>query len=159
MTKVPPLSETETQHEGYGLVLSRAARFITRIYNRHLADVSLTASQYGILTSISSAEPVALRELADILVIERSALLRMVQPLLAAGFLLASADPGNRKRLQYRLADEGRRNLEHASKCVQAAEAEIEQLLGRTQIREIHDKALLIANVPGEETKPIVQVV
>lgn len=144
------------QHQGYGLVFSRAARYISRIYNKHLTDVSLTVSQYGILASIADSGPVVLRNLAERLVIERSALLRTMHPLVSAGFIKSSADPLNKRRRLYDLADEGYRRLKASLACIDAAEAEIEQIFERSAITSIRNDLLVVANAARSEISSIV---
>jgi DNA-binding MarR family transcriptional regulator len=145
-------ADFDSQYQGYGLVFSRASRYISRIYNKHLADAALTVGQYGILASVCHSGPVILRDLAERLVIERSALQRTIQPLISAGFLKAMADPVNKRRLVYELADEGRRCLETAAACICAAEAEIEQIFERSAIASIRDDLLIVANASRRET-------
>ena len=145
------LDQLDMQNQGYGFVLNRAARYITRIYNRRLADVSLTLSQYGTLAAIAETGPVALQDLAEQLVIERSALLRMVQKLLSARFLLSMPDPSSKRRLLYQITNDGYRCLAAAAACVCEAEAEIEQRFERVNIMSVRDGLLPIADACGSE--------
>jgi DNA-binding MarR family transcriptional regulator len=144
------------QYEGYGFVITRAARYISRIYNRHLAKDSLTVGQYGILLSIANSGPILLQDLADRLVIERSALLRTIKPLLDAGLIQSTADPAYKKRLLYQLADEGRRLIETASASVRSAETEIEGIFPRSTIQTMRDDLLAVANACRQEADSIV---
>jgi DNA-binding MarR family transcriptional regulator len=139
------------QHQGYGFIFSRAARYISRIYNRHLDGASLTISQYGILSSIADAGPIALRELAEHVVIERSALLRMVQTLITCRFLASMPDPEHKRRLLYQLTDEGRLRLQTAAARVCEAEAEIEQRFERSTVESIRDGLRAIADASRSE--------
>ncbi|MEM5461655.1 MarR family winged helix-turn-helix transcriptional regulator [Paraburkholderia phytofirmans] len=143
-------------HEGYGFVFTRAARFISRIYNRHLAKDSLTVGQYGILVSIANSGPILLQDLADQLVIERSALLRTVKPLLHAGLIQSTADPAYKKRLLYQLADEGRRLIETASASIRSAETEIEGIFPPSTIQTMRNDLLAITNACRQEVDSIV---
>ncbi|MGF6758068.1 MarR family winged helix-turn-helix transcriptional regulator [Paraburkholderia sp. GAS42] len=143
-------------YEGYGFVFARATRYISRIYNRHLADVSLTVSQYGILVSIAQSGPIVVQELAERLVIERTALLRTVKPLIAAGFVQAIADPSRKKRLLYQLADKGHQHVEAASACIRSAESEIEGIFARHCILTIRNSLLPVANASRPESDSII---
>ncbi|WP_160167952.1 MarR family winged helix-turn-helix transcriptional regulator [Caballeronia insecticola] len=130
--------------ERYGLALMRTARYMTRVYNRHLAGISLTISQHGILEAVGGRGPIAHQDLADTLVIERSALQRSLQPLIRAGFIESTKDPEQKKRLLYRLTEDGAGRLQSATACVSAAEAELDQLLVRSDF-SIHACATLPA--------------
>ncbi|MGY6126969.1 MarR family winged helix-turn-helix transcriptional regulator (plasmid) [Paraburkholderia strydomiana] len=143
------------KYEGYGFVFTRAARFISRIYNRHLVDVKLTVSQYGILAALGHCDSVALQDLADRLVIERSALLRMVRPLIKAGLVRSTIDVMHKRRLLYRLTEEGHLRLESASAFVHSAESEIERIFARSEILVIRDSLLPVANAARDEVNAI----
>jgi DNA-binding MarR family transcriptional regulator len=95
---VRPMNQKFTT-DGYCLVFNRAARAISRLYNRHLVCASLTVGQYCILDTVLKTGPITLRDLGDALVIERSALLRALKPLSTAALLQSSADPSNRRRI------------------------------------------------------------
>lgn len=130
----------------YCFVFGRATRRISRIYNRHLTKVSLTVGQYGALTAIAHSGPTILRDLAEELVIERSAMLRAVRPLISAGLLSSAPDPPHRKRLLYQLTDEGRDCLRSAAKSVHDAEREIEARFQHAHIERIRDALLPVAD-------------
>jgi DNA-binding MarR family transcriptional regulator len=108
-----------------GKVLMRAARYAARVYNRHLAHASLSASQHGILEAVGAFGPVALQDLADELVIERSALQRTLQPLKKANLVQSMQDPVHKKRSLYQITTEGKERLELSLALIRAAEAEI----------------------------------
>jgi DNA-binding MarR family transcriptional regulator len=118
----------------YGPVFMRAARYIARVYNRHLANVSLTASQHVILEAIGQSGPVALQDLTDKLVIERSALQRTIQPLIRGRFIESVVDRFDKRRLLYQLTDDGHRLLESAVAYICSAEVELEELFDRSDI-------------------------
>jgi DNA-binding MarR family transcriptional regulator len=145
-----------TQYEGYGLVLNRASRYISRIYNRYLIDASLTISQYSILASINESGSAAIRTLAERLVIERSALQRAIQPLISAGLLQSIIDTGSKRRFMYALTDKGRGILQTAIACVHAAELEIEQIFERSSIASIRDDLLIVELALRHEPAPVI---
>jgi DNA-binding MarR family transcriptional regulator len=140
-----------TDRERYGPVFMRAARYIVRVYNRHLADMMLTASQHAILEAVGHSGPIALQDLADELVVERSALQRTLQPLKKTGLVLSRADANERRRTLYLLTDEGRRLLELSAVRVCSAEAEIDQLFNSSDVSTVRDGLLPVANVFREK--------
>jgi DNA-binding MarR family transcriptional regulator len=144
------------QYEGYGFVFARAARYISRIYNKHLSKVSLTVSQYNILVSVATFGPINLHDLAERLVVERTALLRTTKPLIKAGFVQSAVDPTYKKRLLYQISVEGLRCVELAATSVLSAETEIEAMFPRSTILSIRNHLLLIANATREEWDSIV---
>jgi DNA-binding MarR family transcriptional regulator len=63
------------------LALRRAARTLTRFYDRALRPHGLRATQFPILAAACKQQPVPLAELAEALGMDRTTLLRNVQPL------------------------------------------------------------------------------
>ncbi|MEI6001662.1 winged helix-turn-helix transcriptional regulator [Paraburkholderia bengalensis] len=120
--------------ERYGLAFMRAARYVARVYNRHLANVSLTASQHGILEAIGKHGPVSLQVLGEVMVIERSALQRTLQPLKRAKLVQSMVDPANKKRSLYELTAEGGARLESSISLIWSAEAELAEFFGRSDL-------------------------
>ncbi|RFU49167.1 MarR family winged helix-turn-helix transcriptional regulator [Paraburkholderia sp. DHOC27] len=141
--------------ERYGPVFMRAARYIVRVYNRHLADMLLTASQHAILEALGKSGPIALQDLADELVVERSALQRTLQPLKKTGLVRSLTDSNERRRPLYQLTDEGRSLLESSAARVCSAEAEIEQLFDRSDIPAVRDGLVPVANAFREKVESI----
>lgn len=143
--------------ERYAPTFMRAARYIVRVYNRHLADMLLTASQHAILEAVGRSGPIALQDLADELIVERSALQRTLHPLKKTGLVRSLPDANERRRPLYQLSDEGRRLLESSVARVCSAEAEIEQLFNRSDTSTMREGLLPIANAFREKLESINQ--
>lgn len=78
--------------------LRRATRSITRVYDNRLANVGLTTTQFSILRALEkSGAQVALTELADELVFERTSLYRALEPLEREGLIAITAGAGRAK--------------------------------------------------------------
>ena len=78
--------------------LRRATRSITRVYDNRLASVGLTTTQFSILRALEEhGERVALSELADELVFERTSLYRALEPLEREGLIAITAGAGRAK--------------------------------------------------------------
>ena len=131
--------------DGYYSVFNRAARAISRLYNRHLVCASLTVGQYCILDTVSKTGPITLRDLGDALVIERSALLRALKPLSTAALLQSTADPSNRRRILVGITLSGEDRLRLAVSGIRAAEQEIEALHGQIESASFWDTLLRFA--------------
>lgn len=78
--------------------LRRAARAITRLYDRQLRPTGLRATQFTLLAVLKNAGPQPLQVLADRLGVERTTLTRNLQPLLARH--LVSEDAGADRRVR-----------------------------------------------------------
>src|SRR6185437_12753531 len=75
--------------------LRQAARHVSQIYDRHMAQVGLRGTQYSILSKLDRVGPMSLGRLAEIMVMERTALSRAIGPLQRDG--LVSVGAGRRK--------------------------------------------------------------
>ena len=65
----------------------QAARHVTQFYDRHLAPIGLTASQWSILARLKRLGPMTINALAAELVMDRTTLGRNIQPLERQGFI------------------------------------------------------------------------
>jgi hypothetical protein len=69
------------------LAVRQAARYVTQLYDRHLAASGLRTSQYGTLAKLKRRGPMAINELAAELVIDRTTLGRNIRPLERDGLI------------------------------------------------------------------------
>ena len=63
------------------LALRQAARHLSQVYDRHLAETGLRGTQYSILSKLGRLGPTPIGKLADSMVMERTALGRALRPL------------------------------------------------------------------------------
>lgn len=143
--------------ERNGRVLMRAARYAARVYNRHLANAALSASQHSILEAVGTLGPVALQDLADELVIERSALQRTLQPLKKAKLVQSMKDPIHTKRSLYQITTEGKHRLEVSVALIHAAEAEIATFFALPDMMATRDRLLPFATSLPQHADPVSQ--
>ncbi len=61
--------------------LRQAARYVTQIYERHLGQVGLTAAQFTIIAKLARKPDLTMMDLADLMVMERTTLVRALKPL------------------------------------------------------------------------------
>src|SRR5258706_15818407 len=73
----------------------QAARHITRLYEKHLAEAHVTSAQFSILVVLDEKRRASMSEMADALVMDRTTLLRAVKPLQRDGFLVAKRGDGD----------------------------------------------------------------
>jgi DNA-binding MarR family transcriptional regulator len=78
--------------------LRRAARGLTRFYDRHLRPGGLRATQFTLLALLTNVGPQSLQALAQLLGLERTTLTRNLQPLLARQLVIAQAGDDRRVR-------------------------------------------------------------
>ena len=69
--------------------IRQAARHISQLYERHLSEVRITPTQFSIVSALERAPDMTMAELAQAMVMERTTLVRALQPLLRNGLVLA----------------------------------------------------------------------
>jgi DNA-binding MarR family transcriptional regulator len=123
--------------------LRQAARHVTQIYDRHLAQEGLRSTQYSVLLNLSRLDRISINELAKALVMDRTTLGRAIRPLQRDGLLtIGAGDDGRTRSLSLTPAGEAR--LKAAAGKWQEAQAEFETAFGageaanlRTTLRRV----------------------
>ena len=122
----------------------KAARLITKIYEDHLAPLSLTSTQFALLAHLDEAGGAPVKDLVDALAMERTSLVRALQPLMRDGFVVQTPDELDARRNVVSLSDAGRSQLARSIPLWQAAQAEFERKIGselseqmRTSVRKL----------------------
>jgi len=111
--------------------LRSAARAVSRIYDDALASVGMTATQLAILRAIdrSGEDGVALSQLAEGLVLEKTSLYRGLGPLLRSEWIeVATAAKGRAKFA--RLTEAGRLAMERAAEPWEQAQTRVVEAFG-----------------------------
>ncbi|MCJ8208049.1 MarR family transcriptional regulator [Pseudomonas sp. RGM2987] len=129
------------------LAARRHARLLTRLYDRHLSAVNLTVSQFSTLAVINEHPGILIAELAEIMVMERTTLVRALKPLQNEGYI-ASHTEGPRAAIKLSLSVQGRAKLKEADPHWEAAQREREDQVGDASAVLIRN--LLLEQVIGE---------
>jgi DNA-binding MarR family transcriptional regulator len=91
------------------LALRQAARQVSQLYDRHLAEVGLRTSQYSILAKLDRLGPLSINELATMMVMDRTTTGRAVRPLERDKLVtIAAGDDGRRRVVRLTKAGEAR---------------------------------------------------
>jgi DNA-binding MarR family transcriptional regulator len=123
---------TEAPHDDC-FALRQAARHISQLYERHLSEVRITPTQFSIVSALSRLPSMTMVELAQAMVMERTTLVRVLQPLLRAGLVAADQSGDCHGRLRLSLTEPGRGKLAEATQHWEAAQNEFEARFGRRQ--------------------------
>ena len=113
-----------------GFATRQAARYITRLYERHLAAADVTSAQFSILVLLSEAPGMTMNELADAMVMERTSLVRAIKPMERDGWLKAARAAKDTRILVLSLTDAGESKLQEALPLWQKAQREFEAQVG-----------------------------
>lgn len=117
----------------------KAARLITKLYEDHLACVALTSTQFSILVYVDDIGAASMKDLVEAMALERTSVIRALQPLERDGLLSIGAHESDARRNVVRLTDAGRARLAQALPVWQEAQAEFEARFGAAlagQLRE-----------------------
>ncbi|MFO1414443.1 MAG: MarR family winged helix-turn-helix transcriptional regulator [Burkholderiales bacterium] len=114
--------------------LRRASRALTQLYDDLMAPCGLRVTQFSLLRTLArTGTPVRISELAALTLIDRTALSRNLEPLVAQGWVEIAAGQDARTR-EVGLTRAGRAALAKATPLWQAAQAEVARRLGASRI-------------------------
>ena len=111
------------------LALRQAARHISQIYDRQLAQAGLRSTQYSILSKLGRLGAMPISKLAHTMVMERTALSRAIGPLERDGLVKVGAGPDGRTR-SVSLTTTGEARLKAAAVHWRRAQKEFEIAVG-----------------------------
>jgi DNA-binding MarR family transcriptional regulator len=110
--------------------IRQAARYVSQLYDRHLAQVGLTITQFSILGRFHGGRLLTMKQLADAMVMERTTLVRAIQPLQRDGLLSSRSAPTKGRELSLRWTPAGEAKYAAARAHWDAAQEDFEQRFG-----------------------------
>jgi DNA-binding MarR family transcriptional regulator len=118
--------------------LRKAARKVTQLYESALAETGLRSTQFAILSELHNRgdDPPTLAELAESLVIERSAVGHTLRPLERDGLLLLQAGEDRRQR-HILLTPKGKAKFKQGVAAWRSAQERFETLFGPARAQEL----------------------
>ena len=127
-----------------------AARALTAVYDEFLAPSGLTANQLAVLWCVVAREPVAMREVAEVLVMDKTTVSRNLAGLLDLGFIVCRPGPDARVKLVSCTA-RGRKAFLAAVPLWKRAQAAVERKLGRATFARTVSQARRLAKTIAAE--------
>jgi DNA-binding MarR family transcriptional regulator len=148
--RVSPTGERVAGIDGpdlcYCLAARRTARQLTRVYDQHLAPIGLSCSQFSILSFLERQPGITVPELAELMVMERTTLVRALKPLQKAGLVAAEFASGKRN-LELALTRAGHQRLDAARPHWETAQAAVERDIGVERAARLRQEILEIGGV------------
>lgn len=126
----------------------QAARYLTRHYESHLAEVELTSTQFTLLVLLNEQPGIGMRELADAIVMDRTSLVRALKPLQRDGLVQTGPGKTDARQNTLSLTSAGVERLTRASPLWQQAQHEFEQAFGLERAELVRDLLFQIGR-PG----------
>jgi DNA-binding MarR family transcriptional regulator len=116
----------------YSTALRKAARNVSRIYDRGLRASGLRGTQFAVLAELArhKDEPPTMNQLADYLVMDRSTLGHNLRPLERRGFVAITVDEEDQRTRRIALSAEGAAKFGEASRLWNQAQERYEKALG-----------------------------
>ena len=128
-------------HLCYALAARQNARHLSRLYDSHLAPAGLSVSQFSILSLLEAYDTLKITKLAEMLIMERTTLVRALKPLQAAGWVVADK-PESGRSFDMTLSRSGLEKVAEAVPLWRAAQAAFEQEVGRDRAVRIRNEIL-----------------
>ncbi|QGQ97362.1 MarR family transcriptional regulator [Paenibacillus psychroresistens] len=126
------------------VVSRQLTRHISKIYERHLAPSGITATQLAILSLIEHHKELTMNELADLLLMDRTTLLRALKPLQLLECLISTRHPDEPRRHMFSLSQSGSLKIQEAKPLWEAAQIEYETDIGPEHARALRSDMLSI---------------
>jgi DNA-binding MarR family transcriptional regulator len=120
--------------------LRKAARYVTQLYDQHIAGAGLRATQYTILARLRALGPTTINALAKDLVMDRTTLGRNILPLQHRRLIAVTKGRDDARSKELQLTKSGLARLEAARAGWAEAQAQFEGALGSdrsSQLREL----------------------
>jgi DNA-binding MarR family transcriptional regulator len=127
--------------------LRKATRRVSQLYDAALAPCGLRSTQRSILMHIARAGTPSLGDLAELLVLDRSALGHNLKPLERDGYVAIDVDPDDRRSRLARLTDKGVAKLRESAVLWEGAQHRFEAAFGVDEARALRDTLATVAAV------------
>lgn len=112
------------------LHVRRAARMIARRFDDAFRPLDLTSGQYSLLMSLNRPHPPHMKDVADLLAMDRTTLTANLKPLERRGLIEIATDPRDKRGRLLSLTDDGRALLARAFPIWQKIQRDLEAQVG-----------------------------
>jgi DNA-binding MarR family transcriptional regulator len=126
------------------VVARQMTRHLSKLYERHLAPSGITATQLAILSFIDRHQELTMNELAEMLLMDRTTLVRALKPLQIQGYVLTVRHPDEPRRHMISLSLSGSLKIEEVTPLWEAAQHEYETEIGPERARALRNDLLRI---------------
>jgi DNA-binding MarR family transcriptional regulator len=119
------------------MLMRKASRRVSQIYDQHLERHGLTITQFGLLANLKGLDGISIGGLADKLVMDPTTLTRNLRPLERQGLVAPSPDPNDRRSVRLHLTDKGREAFRAAKPAWAEAQRHIEDAVGSPDMPQL----------------------
>jgi DNA-binding MarR family transcriptional regulator len=125
-----PAPDTRSKTDCHCYRLRMAARRVTQVYDRELKGSGLSISQYGLLGHLRRLDGISLGALADVLLLDGTAVMRSLKPLEKQGFVVVAVGQKDKRTRRVHLTPTGRAAYEAARPAWTRAQARVTRTIG-----------------------------
>ncbi|MGF6372734.1 DNA-binding MarR family transcriptional regulator [Paraburkholderia sp. MM5496-R1] len=124
--------------------IRQAARHISQIYDRHLSNVGLTITQFSLLGRLKRTGPMTMKQIAEAMRMQRTTLVRTIQPLRRDGLVSSEAMGADARALLISLTAAGEERQDAGRAHWYAAQAEFEHRFGEERAAALRTELFAI---------------
>jgi DNA-binding MarR family transcriptional regulator len=124
--------------------IRQAARYVSQLYDRHLAHVGLTITQFSLIGRLKRVGPMTMKQLAEAMRMQRTTLVRTIQPLRRNGLVSSEALGTDVRTLSIALTAAGEERLKAGRVHWYAAQAEFEHRFGEQRAAALRGELFAI---------------
>ena len=128
--------------------IRQAARYVSQLYDRHLAHVGLTITQFSLMGRLKRVGPMTMKQLAEAMRMQRTTLVRTIQPLRRNGLVSSETLGADVRALSIALTAAGEERLQAGRKHWYAAQAEFEDRFGEQRAAALRTELFAITKDP-----------
>ncbi len=132
-------------------VLRKASRRLGQMYDDALAPSGLRATQYSLLVNVQTLNAPTMRELADAIVMDLSALGHTLKPLARDGFVDMVPDERDRRAKRIHLTPAGEAKLKETGRLWQDMQARFERAFGAGKAAELREVLAYLSSQDFQE--------
>lgn len=134
-----------------GFMLVRASAGMARLGAQTLAPLGIDGRHYGVLAVLSELGSVSQQTLADVLVVDRSTMVALVDELEREGHVRRGRDPADRRAYAIELTESGAKLQREAAELLEGCERHFLERLSAAERRQLLDLlGRLVASDAGE---------
>lgn len=126
--------------------IRRAARQLGQLYDDCMDGTGLKGTQFSLLSQIAASGEPALKQLAEAMVMDLSALGHTLKPLIRDGYVELAPDPEDRRVKRARLTALGAKTQKALVENWRDAQGRFDRAFGKDQSAEIRKALALIAS-------------
>ncbi|WP_258187284.1 MarR family winged helix-turn-helix transcriptional regulator [Variovorax sp. WS11] len=106
---------------------------LTTLYNSHLRSTGMTMAQFTLLRNIAALSPAGVTQIADAMLMDRTSVTRLIEPLIKSGYLISKPGEDDRRIRNVSITQEGLDALARTHQAWRQAQKELYDIIGPDQ--------------------------